>query len=147
MLLAGLIGIGTYAGPVLAAAVLLPVRIECGTKYAWGTWLATALLCFMIVPDRELALFWVFFGWYPIILPKLEKIKPAVLKILVELCIYAALILLMYGVFMKLLGIDPELSETRIINIVLAVAGGACFLLFDRFYKVVEMFYRKRLKR
>ena len=51
MILAGVIGIGTFLGPVLAMAALLPVLEEYGTKAAAVDYAATAILGLLLVPE------------------------------------------------------------------------------------------------
>ena len=49
MILAGAMGIGTFAGPVLAMAALLPVLEEYGPKAAATTYAAAATLGLLLV--------------------------------------------------------------------------------------------------
>ena len=74
LLLGGILGIGTFAGPILAMAVLLPILEEYGTKTATAAWGAAAILALLLVPDRETALVFVAFGWYPLLRPRLVGI-------------------------------------------------------------------------
>ena len=135
MFMTSLLGLFTYAGPIAAAVTLIPIREEFGTRTGLTAWAAIAALSMMLLPDREMALFFICFGWYPLALRPLHRIKPKVLRLAVTIGIYLALILLMYGVLCGLLGIDPELAEnTRILNISLLIAGGLTFLLCDSAY-------------
>ena len=135
MFMTSLLGIFTYAGPITAAVTLIPIREEFGTKTGLTAWAAIAALSMMLLPDREMALFFICFGWYPLALRSVHKIKPRLLRIAVTLAIFLALVLLMYGVLCGLLGIDPELAEnTRIFNIALLITGGLTFLLCDAAY-------------
>ena len=83
MVLAGAIGIGTFAGPVLATAVLLPVLEEYGAKSAALTYAAAAILGVLIVPEPELAMVYAAFGWYPILRPKLNRLPSRLLRLVV----------------------------------------------------------------
>ena len=56
MVLAGILGIGTFAGPVLAMAVLLPLLEEYGTKTAAAAYISTAILGILLVPEPELSM-------------------------------------------------------------------------------------------
>ena len=62
MLLTGALGLGTFTGPVLAMAVLLPVYEECGGKTALTAYGAAAILGILLVPDVELAWVYAAFG-------------------------------------------------------------------------------------
>ena len=77
MILAGAMGIGTFAGPVLAMAALLPVLEEYGPKAAAITYAAAAILGLLLVPETELAMVYAAFGWYPILRPRLDRLLPS----------------------------------------------------------------------
>ena len=135
MFMTSLLGLFTYAGPIAAAVTLIPIREEFGVKTGITAWAAISILSMILLPDREMALFFVCFGWYPLALRPVHRIKPKLLRIAVSLAIYLALVLLMYGVLCGVLGIDPELAEnTRILNIALLVTGALTFLLCDAAY-------------
>ena len=152
MMLASLIGIGIYAGPLLASIAFVPITKEYGSKSALLAYLAVALISILIMPDRELAFFFVCFGWYQPVLPILNKIKSKLIRIIAKLCIYFSMIYLMYGVFAKLIGIEGEyLGDARWIGIVLVVVGAFVFLLLDIVYQRFSILWdnkwRKRLLR
>lgn len=148
MFFASLIGVGTYAGAITAAAALIPINEEFGSKTAVTAWAAISILAMILMPDRELALFFVCFGWYPMALRTLYKIKPRLLRIAVKLALYLILIGLMYGVLCSILGIDPELSEnTRIMNISLLIAGGFTFLLCDAAYSRLILLWQMKWRK
>ena len=69
LLVGGLIPMATFCAPMLAMLVLPPVLSECGEKFAWCVWASVSLLGVLLVPDREVAFFFVFFGFYPIVKP------------------------------------------------------------------------------
>ena len=52
--------IGTYAAPMLAAFLVVPVLEEYGTKYALLLYATVSLLALILVPETELAgsIFW-----------------------------------------------------------------------------------------
>ncbi|MBQ4341198.1 MAG: hypothetical protein II756_01695, partial [Clostridia bacterium] len=54
MLLGGVLAVFTYAAPLLASVCLIPVLREFGKKSAWLCWLATAVICVLLCPDKEL---------------------------------------------------------------------------------------------
>lgn len=142
-----MIGIGIYAGPVIASTVFIPIADLSGKKRAWMAYIVIAILTMLLIPDRELALFFVFFGWYPIALDKINTLKSGIARILVKLVIYSVLIYLMYGIIMGLLGIDSELFETKIYNFILAAAGFLIFLMLDIVYSRLEQIWKLKLKK
>ena len=68
LLLGSALQIGTYAAPMLAAFLLIPVLEEYGTRYALTLYVCVAILAVLFVPETELALFYVLvMGYYPVL--------------------------------------------------------------------------------
>ena len=148
MVLAGAIGIGTFAGPFLAMAVLLPVLEEYGGKTAALTYSAAAILGLLIVPEPELALVYAAFGWYPILRPKLNRIPSRPLRLVVKILLCTAVILLLYGVLLRLLGMSTDLmGSTPLFNLLLLVLGILTFLLTDLALERLTFLWRKRFRK
>ena len=53
---------------------LLPVLEELGTKAAGTSYAAAAILALLLAPDRETAFVYLFFGWYPILRPRIAAL-------------------------------------------------------------------------
>lgn len=66
-----------FCAPILAMGALLPVLEELGPKAAGTAYAAVAILALLLVPDRETAFVYLFFGWYPILRPKIAACPPA----------------------------------------------------------------------
>ena len=99
--LGGLVPIATYCAPLLAMAVLLPVQEEYGNKLAITAWVSVSLLALMLTPDRETALVYVFFGWYPVARPRIASLPSRLVRLAVRLIIANAAILLLYGAVLR----------------------------------------------
>ena len=72
-----LIPVATYACPCISILTLQIVLRSCGRRIAWAWYGAVALLCLLLAPDKEAAAVFVFFGYYPIIKPALDRAKGA----------------------------------------------------------------------
>lgn len=70
--LGGVVPLALYACPILASAVLLPVRERCRKQVAWSCYAAIALLGTLLGPDKEASMLFVFLGYYPLVKPKLD---------------------------------------------------------------------------
>lgn len=150
MVLAGAMGIGTFVGPVLAMVVLLPVLEEFGPKAAATTYAATAVVGLLLVPELELALVFAAFGWYPILRPRLYRALHSRLpRLLVKLVLCTAVVLLLYGVLLRLLGMTADLlGASTLFNLVLLALGDATFLLMDlALERLTGLWHRKLRKR
>ena len=106
MLLGSLIWVGTYAAPLLAIWALLPIRKLFGNGACLTAFFAVAILGLIILPDRELSLFYCAFGWWPAAKPYVDRIPGKAVRILVKLLIYLALIILMLYLIFSVLGIQ-----------------------------------------
>lgn len=148
MILCGAIGIGTFAGPVLAMAVLLPILEEYGPRMALTAYVATALLGSLLVPELELALVYAAFGWYPLLRPHLARIPSRLLRALLLIGICTAICLLLYGVLLRLLGMTSDLlAAAPLFNLLLLVMGNLVFLLMDRALARLSFLWKNRLRK
>ena len=97
MLLGAVIPILMYIAPAIASFLVATVCVECGKTLAWTAYGAVSLLSLLFVPDKEVALTFVFLlGYYPLVKPKFEHIRPALLRGLCKLLLCNGGILLMY---------------------------------------------------
>jgi len=145
MLLTGALGIGTFAGPVLAMAVLLPIFEEYGGKMALTTYAAAAVLGILLIPDPELAWVYAAFGWYPVLRPRIARLPSRLLRTLARLAVCTAVCLLLYGAVLRLLGLTADLLEAApLFNLLLLVMGNAVFLLMDTaLARLITLWHRK----
>ena len=130
--LGGMVPIATYCAPLLAMAVLLPVQEEYGNKLAITAWVSVSLLALMLTPDRETALVYVFFGWYPVVRPRIAALPSRLVRLAVKLIIANGTILLLYGLVLRLMDLTADLLEgTFLLNAALLIMGNIVFLLLD----------------
>ncbi len=149
MILASAIGIGTFAGPVLAMIALLPLLEEYGAKTALAAYVATAILGFLIVPELELSLVYVAFGWYPVLRPRLNRLlSRPVVRVLIKIVICSAVILLLYGVLLNLLGMTADLSGAApSLNLLLLILGIVTFLMMDLALDRATFLWHKKFRK
>lgn len=148
LLLGGAIGIGTFAAPVLAMAALLPVLEECGAKAAGTAYAAVSVLALLLVPDRELALVYAGFGWYPILRPRIAEISSRIIRIAARLAVCNIVILMLYDALLRLMGLTADLDGApQAMNITLLVLGNAVFLLLDPVLTRLTNLWRRKLRK
>lgn len=148
LLLGGAIGIGTFAAPVLAMAALLPVLEECGPKAAGTAYAAVAVLALLLVPDRELALVYAGFGWYPILRPRVARISSRLLRLICRLAVCNAVLVVLYGLLLRIMGLTADLSgASRAMNAALLAMGNLVFLLLDLVLERMTALWRRKLRR
>lgn len=146
MLIGGAIPYGTYAVPVVAGAVLIPVLKEYGPKQMLMLWIAISLLSLILVPDKEMALmFALLLGWYPALKPVLDKL-PAFLRYVVKLAVFNIAIALIYLLLIFVFNIPQEM-ESNIIAFITLVLGNITFLIYDRALIILEQLYIKKYRK
>ena len=103
MLLGAVIPIAMFIAPAVAGFLVATVCVECGMQLALTAYAAVSLLALLFVPDKEVALIFVFLlGYYPLAKPKFERIRPAVLRIVCKLLLCNGAVLAMYGLLLVL---------------------------------------------
>lgn len=130
--LGGVIPAAVLCAPILAMTVLLPVLEELGPKAAWTAYAAAAILGLLLAPNRETALVYLFYGWYPILRPKIAALPSRPLRLAARLAVCSAAALLLYGLVLRLMGLTADLMEsTWLFNLLLLAMGNVVFLLTD----------------
>lgn len=133
MSLGGMIPIATFVCPMLCMMILAFVVKMCGNRIGWAWYGAVAILGLLLGPDKEAAAIFVFLGFYPIIKPKLDKMK---VRLLLKLAVFNAAILLMYGLLIHLFGMAQIADEYQelgtIMTAVMLILGNVIFFLLDK---------------
>ena len=147
MLLGAVIPVLMFVAPAVASLVIATVCIECGRSMAFTAYGAVSLLSVLFVPDKEVALTFVFLlGYYPLVKPHFDRIRPAVLRWAAKLALCNGAILAMYGLILLLVpagSIAQELKTTALVVSLSTLAmGNAAFLLYDRALHNMLMLYR-----
>ena len=151
--LGGVVPLALYACPILASAVLLPVRERCRKQVAWSCYAAIAILGTLLGPDKEASMLFVFLGYYPLIKPKFERIRSKVVRVVSKLLLCNGAVLAMYGLVLLLVpagSISQELRTTALVVSLSTLAmGNVAFLLYDRalrnLLQVYHLVWRPRL--
>ena len=128
----------TYALPPLAGALLIPLVIDCGKKWAFGAYAAVSLLSLFLISDMESKMLFIgFFGYYPIIKSMLETIRTRFIEWLAKLLLFNIAAVSGYAV-LSAIGFSLEEfsipgSSMPLWGVLLAflVAGNAIFILYD----------------
>lgn len=133
MCLGGLIPVATFVIPMLCGLVLTVVLKVCGSRIAWAWYGAVAILGLLMGPDKEAAALFLTIGYYPIVKPKLDKLR---LSWLWKGLLFNSCIFLVYFLLLQLLGMGDLAEEYRqmgtVMMAVMLAMGNLVFFLFDR---------------
>ena len=103
MLLGTIIPIAMFIAPAVASFLIATVCMECGITMAWTAYAAVSLLGLLFVPDKEIALiFTVLLGYYPLVKPRFDRIRPRALQLVCKLLLCNGAVLAMYGLLLVL---------------------------------------------
>lgn len=128
MILGGILELGMYACPLFVSLSFVPIGEKYGRKYHFILYLASAILCFLLVPNwEENLMFAGFFGWYPIARPALQKL-PKLLNWLTKLLLFNGAVIAIEWLLMTL--IAPEAMGGILLWVLLAM-GNVTFLAYD----------------
>ncbi len=129
----GLIPIATYVSPMLCMLTLQLVCLTCGRRIGWAWYGAVAILSLLLSADKEAAAVFAFLGYYPIVKPRLDKLR---FPMLWKLLLFNGAMVVMYWLLMAVFGMAALAEEFRDMGMVLLaltlVLGNVTFLLLDR---------------
>ncbi len=152
LLAGGVIPVGTFAAPIFAGICLVPVAVELGAKWALLCYAAVSALAALMVPDRELVLFFILLtGYYPILHPRLQKIGNRALRLALKLLLFNAAVAAVYAL-MFFLFTSPALMQElagrgQWFWALLLAGGNLTFLLYNRLLLYVRPLYLSRIRR
>ena len=128
-----LIPVATYVCPMLCAVLLQMVLKICGQRIAWAWYGAVAILSLRLAPDKEAAAVFAFLGYYPIVKPKLDRLKG---KRLWKTLLFNVSTLVMYWLLMHIFGLDQIASDFEemgaVMTVIMLILGNVTFFLLDR---------------
>ncbi|MFV0399383.1 MAG: hypothetical protein ACK5LX_02035 [Oscillospiraceae bacterium] len=146
-----LVPFATYAMPALAGAMLAVVVIENGPKAALMVYASVTMLCLFTVPDYESAMmFAVFFGYYPVLRDKLEKMRLHGVAMLIKLVVFNVAVTAAYLAMVYLFGMTELLEGMgdfgKYTPLILLGMGNLVFQLYDYALGKYIIIYKARLR-
>lgn len=133
MCLGGMIPLATFLCPILCIMLEQFVLQMCGSRIGWAWYGAVAILSVLTGPDKEAAAVFAVLGYYPMLKPCLDRMK---LGLLVKVLLFNAVIVLMYWVLIRLLGMDQIVSDYEqlgeAMTAVMLILGNMTFFMLDK---------------
>lgn len=139
----------TYAVPAVAGIIMLVVLIEINDKWAWATYIVTAVLAFLFAEAESKLMFILFLGYYPILKAYIEKIKNRVIQYIIKFAVFNTTVLVVYGILARLFGIYMgDVQSAGIFGVAfLLLLANVTFSLYDIVLVRTANFYIMRLHR
>lgn len=140
-----------YAVPALAGIVIWTVSEHMKVKWAYLCYAAVGLISFMLVPEVEANLFYVFFfGYYPTLCILIEKITNKVIRFIVKLGIFNAAVVIAYNLTVFLLSAEEMLEGMEDFGeyavYIFWGFGNIAFIIYDFALGVIKQAYSRVLK-
>lgn len=140
-----------YAIPAVAGIFIWVISEQIGKKWAFLSYIAVALLSFMLIPEIEADFFFLsFFGYYPTLRFCLDKIKNKIIRFLIKLGIFNAAIVITYQILCILLSAEEMLEGLEDFGVyavyILWGTGNIAFLLYDFFLGYMREIYVRFIK-
>ena len=144
MFLTGVMPALYIAAPMIAGMLMIILAEEVSVPWAWLTYTAVSLLALIVSFDKEAALMFIlFFGYYPILRPSLEKLRPGILRFCVKMVLYNLFLAADVMITVYVLGLPSFDDYSRGMMITLAVMANFLFVCYDKLLSRMRWFYRK----
>ena len=143
MWLSNVLPILADVSPFRASMVLIPILCDYGALYAWLTWVAITVLSLLLCTERDAAFIFLFIGYYPIIKPKIEKIRSGALRIIVKLAVFASAAI-MFFVFLRLIMGTKAEGIVVYAVILICIFFIVAMLFFDRAYGIMAQVWEEK---
>ena len=130
---------------VVASLFAIFAVIEFGTAFAWSIYAITGILSAVLIPNKFPAIMYIlFFGFYPIIKEKLERISSKVTQWISKEIIFNVCLLLLMIIGNYFLMID--IKEWLEIEIIFFILANFVFVVYDFALTRLISFYFFRLR-
>ncbi len=151
--LGGMLPFATFCCPLLAMLCLVPVVEVYGGRTALLFFTSVSLLALFLAPDKEVALLFLFLGYYPAIRPWLNRtLHSRVLRMVCKLALFAVGISAVYTVAILLLDMTyllEEFGSMQGLLLTTIIMGCFLWLLFDavleRFTQIYHVKWHKKI--
>lgn len=138
----------TYVFPICAGILMIVINEELGRFWGLSVYFSVSVLSIIILADKEAALMYIaFFGYYPIIKEKIERLNKA-LAYIIKLLIFNTSIIFSYYLMIKLFGLSAEeFNEFGKYTIpILMLLANILFFLTDWLLNILISLYKKQFQ-
>ncbi len=137
--------------PMAASALIYIMVIETGVYWGILTYISVGLLSIFITPNKDASLaFLLFFGYYPLLRPKMDRLRWKALTLLIRFLLFNAGVMAFFGISVYILGMKELLESLGDYGkyggwILLGIAN-MMFLCYDFTMGNFPALYRQHLK-
>lgn len=145
LFLGTVISVFAYVSPIICGIVLIASLRNVNEKSAWLIYSAVSIISFILMADKECSLTYIFFfGYYPIIKPKIDRMKNKILKVFIKLIIFNSGIVISQLICFYIFGIPFDNIFGRLTVLVLLLLVNILFALYDKLIFMIDLIYMKK---
>ncbi len=151
VMLAALIPSFTYLLPAVSGIFIWTAADQLGRKWGFLAYGASAALCFMLIPEIEADLYYLFFfGYYPIVKELIERVKPKILAFVIKFAVFNASVVAAFQILCQIMNLEEILEGLESFGdmavYVLWGAADIAFIVYDICLGTLFMAFRKWVK-
>lgn len=145
LFLGTVISVFAYVSPIICGIVLIASLRNVNEKSAWLIYSAVSIISFILMADKECSLTYIFFfGYYPIIKPKIDRMKNKILKVFIKLIIFNSGIVISQLICFYIFGIPFDNIFGRFTVLFLLLLVNILFALYDKLIFMIDLIYMKK---
>jgi len=127
---------GRIALLALTSMCVLVTVVQCGIRYGWFQYAATALLALLLIPFKfQVFMYIAILGYYPMLKLHIENIKRLVFEWIVKIAFFFTLLIVMYflinSVLLKYLSLGPIFDIVLANMAIVVIVALIVFVLYD----------------
>ena len=125
----------------IVSLLVVVIVIEMGYSYAWLTYIASAILSVILLPQKSPAIFYAcFMGFYPILKSYIERIESGLVRWIIKLIVGNVAIGLMLAILLIFIPDEFEGGAMLLITYALALAA---FVMYDiALSKLITLYFK-----
>ena len=129
----------------LSSFLISVVVIEAGISTALLSYISTAILSFILIPNKLMVIpYVILFGQYPIVKYYIEKLNNFILEWIIKLLCFNIAVYLNYIIFTMFISRDVNIP----LSIWIIILGlQAIFILYDYMFNRFISYYRNRIRK
>lgn len=141
---ASIVPSGQIALICLASVSVIFVRMRCGTLWAVGVYIASAVLSLLLLPDKGIALAYaLFLGYYPLFKIKTERTSGRFKRWFMRLFVFNAIVILLSRIAGEL--ITPIFGMINNSWILLLLVLNIGFIVYDYALTQIILIYLRKI--
>lgn len=148
LFLGSVVWIFAYVMPIVTGLLMIILTESLSKKTALAVYCSTGILSMFLLPDKESALLYIlFFGYYPILKPSIEKIKQKFLCVIAKLVVFNAGVVLSQVLCVYVFGMPVEEFLGKVGIVLMLLAANIIFFFYDKLLFALVFLYNKKYKK